>query len=103
MTLNLEDQIVPGWEDQVRILRNLPKLKWVNHVNEGLSGIGRAYRFPSIADFRLLHVKTEARVHQQRKFYSTIPFKRLSRHLDSIAKRTIRRERKVFVALETPL
>jgi glycosyltransferase involved in cell wall biosynthesis len=91
------------WEDQVRILRNLPKLKWVKRIDEGLSGVESLYKFPRTNEFALLHVKTETRSEQQMAYYRTIRMRSLTKHWNSIAKRTFRRERSRVVAIAPPV
>jgi glycosyltransferase involved in cell wall biosynthesis len=93
----------PCIEDQPRIIRNLPAIRWILRVNEGIYGARRYYKFPHDQEFFLLHAKTNSRVKISNKFYSTIKFKRLERHLESIAKRTIRWRRPRLVSLEPPL
>jgi glycosyltransferase involved in cell wall biosynthesis len=91
------------WEDQVRIIRNLPRLKWVKRVDEGLSGVEMVYKFPRTEEFALLHVKTSARCEQQQAFYRSMWMRSLTKHWNSIAKRTFRRERSRVVAVSPPL
>lgn len=92
------------WEDQIRILRNLPKLRFVRQVDELLAGIGRAYKFPHTKDFVLLHVKTATRIEQQRQFYHSIRFATaLSKHWNSIAKRTYRIDRQKIIQSKSPI
>ena len=99
-----DNTLYSNWEDQVRIIRNLPKLKFVKRVDELLAGIGRAYKFPHTKDFVLLHAKTSARIAQQQHFYRSIHFSAtLSKHWNSIAKRTFRIDRQKFVEAEPPI
>lgn len=89
-------------EDQPRIIRNLPAIHWILRVNEGIYGAKRYYKFPHRQEFILLHAKTSSRIQISNKLYDTIKFKRLERHLESIAKRTIRWRRPRLVSLEPP-
>lgn len=92
------------WEDQIRILRNLPKLRFVRQLDELLAGIGRAYKFPHTKDFVLLHAKTAKRIEQQQQFYRSIRFAAaLSKHWNSIAKRTYRIDRQQIVKSDPPI
>lgn len=93
-----------NWEDQVRILRNLPNLKFVRRVDELLSGIRRAYKFPHTKEFALLHAKTSVRIERQQSFYRSIRLAAaLSKHWNSIAKRTFRIDRQKLVEAEPPI
>src|SRR5436190_15103930 len=47
-----------SWEDQVRLLRNLPHLHWTMRLHEYLTGIRRGYHFPHEVEFALVHAKT---------------------------------------------
>lgn len=93
-----------NWEDQVRILRNLPKLRFVRRVHEVLAGIERAYKFPHTKDFALLHAKTSVRIERQQRFYRSIRLATtFSKHWNSIAKRTFRIDRQKLVESEPPI
>jgi len=46
LTVTPKDTIFSSWEDQLRILRNLSKLKFVKRIDEGLYGFEGVYRFP---------------------------------------------------------
>lgn len=99
-----DNTLYSTWEDQVRIMRNLRKLRFVRRVDELLAGIGRAYKFPHTKDFVLLHAKTSTRIRQQQQFYRSICLSTmLSKHWNSIAKRTFRIDRQKFVAAEPPI
>jgi len=102
LTLRIEDED-HNWEDQVRILRNLPSLRWVKRVDEGLAGIRTLFRFPHTSEFALLHVKTSNRIKKQQAFYKTIKMRSLTKHWNSIAKRTFRRERTMLVDFTPPI
>lgn len=103
--LTVDDRSLSStWEDQVRILRNLPKLRFVRRVDELLSGIGRAYKFPHTKDFVLLHAKTATRIQGQQRFYRSIHLSAtLSKHWHSIAKRTFRIDRQQIVTSDPPI
>jgi len=99
-----DNTLSSNWEDQVRIMRNLPKLKFVRRVHELLAGINRAYKFPHTKDFVLLHAKTVTRIAQQQNFYRSIYFSAtLSKHWNSIAKRTFRIDRQKLVEANPPI
>ena len=97
------------WEDQVRVLRNLPRLRWTLRLNEVLLGVRRGYRFPHSLDYALLHCKTRQRQARQRAFYRSIRLRHLSRVVNSIAKRlpwrteTRWREETEWVTAEAPI
>src|SRR5436309_77058 len=61
------------WEDQFRMLRNLPHLHWTLRFNEYLTGVRRGYRFPHTLDCALLHCKTHGRQARQWVFLSLDP------------------------------
>lgn len=93
-----------NWEDQIRILRNLPHLRFVRRVDELLAGIKRAYKFPHTKDFALLHVKTSERIERQKRFYRSIHLAAtLSKHWNSIAKRTFRIDRQKIIESDPPI
>src|SRR5215468_6962949 len=75
------------WEDQVRILRNLPHLHWTMRLNEYVTGIRRGYRFPRQTEFALLHPKTTADAKVGRTLYDSIRMRHFSRMKNSIYKR----------------
>jgi glycosyltransferase involved in cell wall biosynthesis len=59
------------WEDQFRILRNLPQLYWTMPLNEYLTGMRRCYRFPQEPRYALLHPKSAKQATTQRRFYQS--------------------------------
>jgi glycosyltransferase involved in cell wall biosynthesis len=75
------------WEDQFRMLRNLPHLRWTLRLNEYLTGVRRGYRFPHTLDYALLHCKTQRRQTSQRAFYRSIRMRHVSRMKNSLLKR----------------
>ena len=75
------------WEDQFRILRNLPRLRWTLRMHEYLTGVRRAYRFPHDLEYALLHCKTHERQAGQSAFYRSIWMRHPSRIKNSIVKR----------------
>lgn len=91
------------WEDQTRLLRNLPHLRWTLRLNEYLTGIRRGYRFPHTADYALLHCKTKARLARQRVFYRSVHIRHLSRVRNSIVKRLPWRHETEWIAAEAPI
>lgn len=102
--MNLADSTYKiSWEDQTRILRNLPHLYWTMRLNEYLTGMRRCYRFPHSTDYALLHPKTVQWGLQQRAFYKSIKMRHLSRMRNSIFKRLPWRRPIEWVAAEVPI
>jgi glycosyltransferase involved in cell wall biosynthesis len=95
--------VVTYWEDQTRILRNLPHLKWVLRLHEHLTGIRRGYRFPHTRDYALLHCKTRARQARQRAFYRSLHMRHVTRAADSVRKRLPWRRVTEWVAADPPV
>jgi glycosyltransferase involved in cell wall biosynthesis len=91
------------WEDQIRILRNLPRLYWTMHLNEYLTGMRRCYRFPRLLDYALLHPKTVNSAAKQRLFYKSIKMRHVSRVKNSIFKRVPWRRRIEWIAADVPI
>jgi glycosyltransferase involved in cell wall biosynthesis len=91
------------WEDQFRMLRNLPHLRWTMRLNEYLTGVRRGYRFPHTLDYALLHCKTRARQTHQRTFYRSIRMRHWSRIKNSIFKRLPWRTKTQWVEAEAPI
>ncbi len=91
------------WEDQFRMLRNLPHLRWTMRLNEYLTGVRRGYRFPHSLDYALLHCKTQRRQVRQRVFYRSIRMRHLSRMKNSLLKRLPWRPRTQWVAADAPI
>jgi glycosyltransferase involved in cell wall biosynthesis len=101
------DLAAPGltvlWEDQTRLLRNLPHLKWTLRLNEYLIGIRRGYRFPHTPDYALLHAKTKRRQERQRVFYRSVHMRHLSRMRNSVLKRLPWRRETEWITAEPPI
>jgi glycosyltransferase involved in cell wall biosynthesis len=91
------------WEDQFRILRNLPHLRWTMRLNEYLIGVRRGYRFPHRLDYALLHCKTQGRQVRQRAFYRSIHMRHLSRMQNSLAKRLPWRRQTQWISADVPI
>jgi hypothetical protein len=91
------------WEDQTRILRNLPHLKWALHLNEYLTGIRRGYRFPRTREYALMHCKTRQRQERQRVFYRSVHMRHFSRVANSIRKRLPWHSETDWVAARPPV
>lgn len=99
-----DDTLFSSWEDQIRIFRNLPKLKFVKRVDEFLTGMRGVYKFPHAKEFVLLHVKTTVRVERQQRFYRSIHIAAtLSKHWNSLAKRTFRIDRSRVLKCDPPI
>ena len=92
-----------SWEDQFRVMRNLRHLRWAMRLNEYLTGVRRAYRFPHTLDYALLHCKTEARQSRQWVFYRSIRMRHLSRMKNSVLKRLPWRTRTKWISAEPPI
>jgi hypothetical protein len=91
------------WEDQTRLLRNLPHLKWTMRLNEYLIGIRRGYRFPHSLDYALLHCKTHGRQARQRVFYRSMHMRHVSRIKNSILKRLPWRQPTEWISADVPI
>jgi glycosyltransferase involved in cell wall biosynthesis len=103
-SIDLEDKrLTISWEDQFRILRNLPCLRWTMRANEYLTGVRRGYRFPHTLDYALLHCKTRQRQARQQVFYRSIRMRHLSRMRNSIIKRLPWRQPTEWVSLSLPI
>jgi len=65
-----------GWvnfpDNQWRIWKKKPYIKWVNKVHERLDGFKNFIILPSESDFCLIHPKTIERQERQNNFYSSI-------------------------------
>lgn len=63
-----------GWvnypDNQTRIIKNLPEIKWVNKVHERLVGAKTVSSLPEGYD--LIHPKTIERQEKQNEFYNTL-------------------------------
>jgi glycosyltransferase involved in cell wall biosynthesis len=91
------------WEDQFRMLRNLPHLRWTMRLNEYLAGVRRGYRFPHTLDYALLHCKTQGRQARQRVFYRSIQMRHLSRMKNSLRKRLPWRRETQWISADVPI
>ncbi len=91
------------WEDQYRIMRNLPHLHWTMRLDEYPAGVRRAYRFPHDLAYALLHFKTRERQARQRAFYRSIRTRHLSRIRNSIVKRLPWRQATEWVSQPVPI
>jgi hypothetical protein len=91
------------WEDQFRLMRNLPHLRWTMRFNEYLAGVRRGYRFPHSRDYALLHCKTEGRQARQWIFYRSIRMRHFSRLKNSVLKRLPWRTETEWVSAEVPV
>jgi len=104
LSVDLKDEALTiVWEDQFRMLRNLPHLRWTMRLNEYLTGVRRGYRFPHTFEYALLHCKTKARQTHQRAFYRSIRMRHLSRMKNSLLKRLPWRRRTQWVAADVPI
>ena len=102
--IDLEDKSLRIlWEDQFRLMRNLPNLRWTMRLNEYLTGVRRGYRFPHTLDYALLHCKTEGRQARQRVFYRSIHMRHWSRMKNSALKRLPWRTQTQWVEAEPPI
>jgi hypothetical protein len=62
-----------NWPDyQWRILKNTPKINWVNKVHEKLEGFKTYAPFPEREELALQHPKSIERQEKQNKFYSKL-------------------------------
>jgi glycosyltransferase involved in cell wall biosynthesis len=103
-SVDLEDKSLRIlWEDQFRMMRNLPHLHWTMRLNEYLAGVRRGYRFPHSRDYALLHCKTQARQDRQWVFYRSIRMRHFSRMKNSVLKRLPWRTKTQWVAAEPPI
>jgi glycosyltransferase involved in cell wall biosynthesis len=103
-SVDLRDQALAiVWEDQFRMLRNLPHLRWTMRLNEYLTGVRRGYRFPHTFDYALLHCKTRARQTHQRAFYRSIRMRHFSRLKNSLVKRLPWRKDTHWVSADAPI
>jgi glycosyltransferase involved in cell wall biosynthesis len=103
-SIDLRDEALTiVWEDQFRMLRNLPHLYWTMRLNEYLTGVRRGYRFPHTLDHALLHCKTQARQDRQWVFYRSIRMRHWSRIKNSIFKRLPWRTKTQWVEAEAPI
>ena len=104
LSLNLQGEgIALLWEDQFRMLRNLPHLRWTLRLNEYLTNVRTAYRFPHTLDYALLHPKSLQRQKEQRVFYRSIRLRHVSRIKNSIYKRLPWRQATRWIVADTPV
>lgn len=65
-----------GWvnwpDEQWRIYKNKPEIKWVNKVHERLEGYKVWTHLPNIEEFALYHPKTIERQERQNQYYGTL-------------------------------
>lgn len=65
-----------GWvnwpDEQWRIYKNKPEIKWVNKVHERLEGFKVWTHLPIIEEFALYHPKTISKQEKQNNLYNTI-------------------------------
>lgn len=90
------DQLIPSfdiqnpiikrafWENQVRIIRNLPHLGWRRRLDEYVVGIRRCYRFPCEKDYALLHLKSLKRAEEGRSFYKSMKLRHFNFYADKM-------------------
>jgi glycosyltransferase involved in cell wall biosynthesis len=103
-SLDLQSEsLMTFWEDQTRLLRNLPHLRWTMRLNEYLVGIRRGYRFPWTRDYALLHCKTRGRQARQLVFYRSVHLRHLSRVKNSILKRLPWRRKTEWISADVPV
>jgi glycosyltransferase involved in cell wall biosynthesis len=103
-SVDLQDQsLTILWEDQFRMLRNLPHVRWTMRLHEYLTGVRRGYRFPHTLDYALLHCKTQERQARQRVFYRSIRMRHLSRMKNSLLKRLPWRRDTEWVSADVPI
>lgn len=72
---------------QARILRNIPKIRYINRVHERLIGVRRAGRLPMQLRYALYHVTSERRRAESRRFYRSIRLRYLDKWRKSLTKR----------------
>jgi hypothetical protein len=59
-------------DNQTRIVKNSPSIKWINKVHERLEGYKLFSTLPPQDEFCLIHPKTIDRQEKQNQFYDTI-------------------------------
>jgi hypothetical protein len=70
---NVNEQGWVNWPDnQWRIWKNKPEIKWVNKVHEKLDGYKVWSVLPEMEEFALYHPKTIARQEKQNNYYDTL-------------------------------
>lgn len=91
------------WEDQYRLLRNVPYLYWTQRLNEYLTGMRRCFAFPRASDYTLLHAKGRRHAQRQEKFYRAIKLRARERLRNSIFKRLPWRRKIEWINAEPPV
>lgn len=74
-------------DDQTKLVRNAPDIRWTNRVHERLLGARRVGRVPQHVQYAIWHVKQRSRLEGQTKFYRSILMRRLDKLRKSFAKR----------------
>jgi hypothetical protein len=70
---NVNDQGWVNWPDnQWRIWKNKPEIKWINKVHERLDGFKSWTILPEMEGFSLYHPKTIEKQEKQNNYYDTI-------------------------------
>jgi glycosyltransferase involved in cell wall biosynthesis len=70
---NVNEQGWVNWPDeQWRIYRNKPSIKWINKVHERLDGFKVWTHLPMMEELALYHPKTIDRQERQNEFYDTL-------------------------------
>jgi len=70
---NVNDQGWVNWPDnQWRIWKNKPEIKWINKVHEKLDGYKVWSVLPEMEEFSLYHPKTIERQEKQNTYYDTL-------------------------------
>jgi hypothetical protein len=59
-------------DNQTRIVKNTPSIKWVNKVHERLDGFKTYSTLPPHDEFCLLHPKTIEKQEKQNNFYDML-------------------------------
>lgn len=65
-----------GWvqwpDNQWRIYKNIPEIKWINKLHEVLDGYKMYANLPEIEDYALYHPKTIEKQEKQNNYYNTL-------------------------------
>jgi len=70
---NVNDQGWVNWhENQWRVWRNKPEIKWINKVHEKLDGFKTWTVLPEMEEFALYHPKEIERQEKQNNYYDTL-------------------------------
>jgi hypothetical protein len=59
-------------DNQTRIVKNSPSIKWINKVHEKLDGYKLFSTLPPQDEFCLLHPKTIEKQEKQNNYYNTL-------------------------------